>query len=1088
MIKVLGAVVGVDRRYLGSTARSILAGAVLARGDRVRVASGGGTHQRARNASGGKLHVDRGFAYLDSDADVDLWRLEDAAKDLERAVDARPVDPDSVRKRLDAYVQLLDQEAKEIAPSAGDDGLIAGHLHVARHHAEIDRLDRLKLATGTAQALGDPETTYKLADKLETAAKRLGDVGEKWSVQSALRAEVPILAPERFDALHQAVSRRLATADGPGDEARIDPAYHRAPTLIGRDAAVAELRHAVQRGGVVVLHGPAGSGRGGVAARVAAECVMDDWHLVRRLRASTPDQFAAGLRSLARELGWEPPTPGADDEERAASWLGAQLPTFEPWLLVVESVPDPLALDALITDGETPSGGAILAVTTNPNWGGHAAHVHRLETLAPSAALELLADKAALEPTDLLEKICERCDGRVALLRLAANQLLAGAKTERELLDSLMNDHVRDDELGPVARQVAAVDRIPGAATLLDVLAVIAPNDVPFRLFAGIGAGLEDVPAVRAIVAELEAKALVVRPDRFADTLSVNELEHRAFFARVGESQTRLARAIETAASVLLREMPEWPVDGQARERAAPLAPHADALAERASAHRHELGGAELVKVADLLGRVSDYRRSISAWTDAQRSRELAVILGERDPISTGPLRRQLELGNLLRKRGDVKRADDLIIPAIRELERQFGGDHLEVARARTYLARLHRVRGELPEALTLLKSALRVLENATDGDVTNRELADAYGWIAGIQRRLGNRQLARQYIAGALARCGVKVDDSLVDRLDAVPLNRSVLKHLRTLGTIERAYGRILPALQIQQFVLDRRIDSLGPHHHLVGVSHVEVARDELTLGHLARAEWHAEQANRIAIGRCGKEYPHRGTALVLSAMVDRERGEFDSARSRLQEARRVFVSREDAPSSVDHLDFAVDKGDCALLLAVEDARKELIDGNLEVLLSAQREVETVRQRRIDRLGAEHAHVATCDSALAEIEWLARQAHLARPGTRGGRNNAARTSARRHGMKAVESHVRALERRKEALDPLDPHVAWTYERIAVFAEELGDRGTAQDAWKKCLEIRVRSLGSESPLTERVAQRLLPNDGQSRDDERKRAK
>ncbi len=1111
-IRVIGDVVGVDgprvARLKGRVAEIVVA-AVLARGNYVRVGwVSNAMKQKARNACGKKenLQFDRYHVRLERKVDVhvDLWEIEDAWTELKRSAKDSPPDLVRLKRAVAGCRRFLDGsyfdaelarplddlrisvDAEDSEYSGRDDG----HFSRAREAHALEQLERLKFAAGVAHALNLNETKYhfyyelrarELRARERPAADMLGP-----GVKVAFDKNLAILSEERHQALRAAAEgERLKAAHTPE---RIEPRY-RAPgeRLLGRDEDLAHLTDQLdlglhgKAGAVVVLHGPDGIGKGAVADALARERVKAGWSVVRRLRVADGGELSKELPQLARDLGWTSPTPGADEQQRAADWLRAELPALTPWLLVIEEVLGPDTLKPLLL---CPAGGAILVVSKNPNWAGcRYTHVTEIEAHSPAAAQKLFAWWANVPVSPAVERLCEKVENRVGWIQPLARMVRDGKNTVEELLDKEVG-HER------IAALLDGFETSPGVRGLLDVVAVIDHEEIPLALLVGVAAELAGMGLVRPVIAELESVGLVTRSDRWAERFSVRALEHSVMAERLGP--TRRAGAVLSATEALLRAMPEWPLDAKAGARGAALVRHADVLAHRAQRWSHELPPETRIRVATLLGRVADYRRWSSDWEEAERDLRLAVSFGDDDLDPVGRARRELALGNLLRKRGklaphaDEPGAEELIERAVSEIKTH--GDELEVARALTVQARLHRVRGELDDALKLLEEAVPVLERERGSSmrVTDRELADAYGWLAGTCRRLGRRKDAARWIERALERCAINVSEVRAGRYDLVSPTRQALKHLRTLGTIERGWGRVLTSLAMQRFVLNSRIDALGKDHHLVAVSHVEVARDELTVGRLEVAAEHALEADRISVERCGKNYPHRGTAQVLLAIVDRDRGDYRSARSRLLTASEIFKVREsnDRLKVVDHLDFAVDVGDCALMLAVETARECLSHDEAAEPASAraiaQAAIDKVKERRRLRvrvLGQKHPHVATCDSADGEIERLLWKASLQ------GKDRAARAGdhataaawnvqADKAVERAREGHQNALEKRERTLEQSDPNIGWTLEHLGDIAAELGDTDAARDAWRRCAEIRRESLGADSPLTRRVAERL----------------
>ena len=154
--------------------------------------------------------------------------------------------------------------------------------------------------------------------------------------------------------LRQAPGSRAAELDGGGVAVRLAP---RPAYLAGRVELLAELDARLASGragpGVVALVGLGGAGKTSVAVEYAyrqlARCGV-----VWQLRAEEPAALAAGFGELAARLG------GGDAPADPVAAVHAALARRDDWLLVLDNVPDPGAVEGLAP----PAGGGGVVITS----------------------------------------------------------------------------------------------------------------------------------------------------------------------------------------------------------------------------------------------------------------------------------------------------------------------------------------------------------------------------------------------------------------------------------------------------------------------------------------------------------------------------------------------------------------------------------------------------------------------------------------------------------------------------------------------------------------------------------------------------
>ncbi|WP_405742487.1 FxSxx-COOH system tetratricopeptide repeat protein [Streptomyces sp. NBC_00028] len=276
----------------------------------------------------------------------------------------------------------------------------------------------------------------------------------------------------------------------PGSLPRVRNLSARNAAFTGRDSMLVHLREALasgQRVAVQALHGRGGVGKTQLALeyayRVAGEYELA-WWIASEDPALIPDQLGA----LAVRTGIAPAgTPLA----AAVELLLAELGTMSRWLLVFDNAETPDTLAPFLPGGP----GHVLITSRNSLWTSYAVPVD-VDTLSRTESMALLRARGAVLTDADADDIGATLDDLPLALAQAAALLvrdLSPADLKEELAANLVEVMARNPPPGyptGLAAQVRLTrSRLkaehPGAAVVVDALALLAPEPFPLTTCAG---------------------------------------------------------------------------------------------------------------------------------------------------------------------------------------------------------------------------------------------------------------------------------------------------------------------------------------------------------------------------------------------------------------------------------------------------------------------------------------------------------------------------------------------------------------------------------------------------------------------------
>ena len=652
---------------------------------------------------------------------------------------------------------------------------------------------------------------------------------------------------------------------------------------------------------VQVITGLPGVGKTQLAAAYLATHAAE-YDLVAWVRAVDP---VTDLAALADQVNLTDP----DDTpvQRAERALAALAAWDEPWLLALDNIDDPAVLERWCP---TSGPGRVLVTARSRQLTGFGQELH-LAVFDLSDATDLLLRQTGRPQAERAG--AEQVARALGRLPLALQHAAAFCSLDRggpdfptylALLDELPAGELFDHEPEAFYQQTvastwatsisAAIRQAPLAADILNMAAVLSPDNIPLPLFNVLIRPDSDAepansappdPAARPTAVQIMGRkrlrdALTALHDLSLAQLDSQHLAVHRLLQKVVRDQldehadTRplhlAVTAVASAAPGDVNTMATWPL-WQA------LIPHAQALATRPPA---SIGSDTAEVLLNLLDGSTSYLQwsgRIGAFLDlATRTQALSVALLGADHQAT--LNATHELAVAHRVDGHSPEAIAISKQLLADRERLLGPGHRNTLRTRANLAASYRQAGRNDEAIPMEKQVLADRERLLGPD--HREtlsarlnLAHSY-WAAG---RTGEAiPLEEQVLTYSERLFGLDHPDTLTARAnlavsyggagrtdEAIPMQEQVLAgnerllgpdhpntlHARAnLAASYRQAGRNDEAIPMEKQVLADRERLLGPDHR-------ETLSARLNLAH---SYW--------AAGRTGEAIPLEEQVLTYS------------------------------------------------------------------------------------------------------------------------------------------------------------------------------------------------------------------------------
>jgi tetratricopeptide (TPR) repeat protein len=659
------------------------------------------------------------------------------------------------------------------------------------------------------------------------------------------------------------------------------------PDFTGRIAILDALQVGLtQNQGLVrpqVIAGTGGVGKTQLAVEYAYRH-RADYDTVWWIRAETTSSMHADYAALAPEVG----LGSSPDQDAMVEAVREWLEHNPRWLLIFDNVDDPQATIALLPR----AGEGQLIMTSQQE--------DDLEGRADLVALDVLTDE---EATQFLLSRSKQSDlaaarqlaatlGNLPLALEQAGAFIAETKVIT-LARYLELYEQRDLELlergRPRGRHRRTVDttwdlslqrlqhETPAAVELLDLLAFLAPDDLPWILLASHADQLPEIlaTAARDEVALAEAVGAAQRYSLVkiaGDGLSV----HRLLQAVIGQDLDSDAQRDWAATAVrLLRAcFPEDSDDVRTWQECQRLLPHALAV----SGHGERLN-IESAATSWLLDRTATYLQGRAQYTQAKTLFQRALAIAEASLEPTDPTigAHRSNLGLVLHDLGDLAAAKTQLERAIAIDEAALGSDHPNVGRDYNNLGMLLRDLGDLQGAKTQMERALAITEAAPDPDhptvVTYRNN------LGLVLRDLGDLAAAKTQLERALA------DTEAAQGSD----HPTVAIRCSNLGLVLRDLGDLAAAKTQYERAIAITEAALGPDHPNVATYRNNLGSVLQDLGDLAAAKTQLERTIAIDEAALGPDHPNVGRDYNNLGLVLRDLGDLAAAKTHLERALAV-------------------------------------------------------------------------------------------------------------------------------------------------------------------------------------------------------
>lgn len=604
------------------------------------------------------------------------------------------------------------------------------------------------------------------------------------------------------------------------------------PLFIGREDFMGNLAESLGHAGPTVIksvraiHGMGGVGKTRAAIEYAWRHAAE-FHALLFVQSDSPDALRRNLAALCAPAVLDLPEQAATEIETQVAAVLAWLKQTPDWLLILDNVDSPETQTA-VKEITTPLlHGRILITSRLAHWGTGFTALD-LDVLSPEDSVKLLLDHTAGfraeqpgEDATAAAEIARLVDGLALALEQAAAYI---RRTRCSFAGYLVKWHEADARLEEY--QSRGVDdyhaAIPGqqpqetlprslwitfdtslrqlgpqAGRLLRILAWLAPDPMPVAHLESLAA----IPDATESLAELDDLHLVRRSDAnraFAVHRLLQEILRRE------QTEARppdLAEALDWV-NVLY---PNTPSDVRTWSLAAPLAPHAIAVATFAAEHGIPEPSARLLNQAALF----------------------------------------------IKTRADHRAAEPLMRRALAINEASYGLDHPEVAIPLNNLASLLQATNRPAEAEPLLLQVVKILENEGGEPLPN--FACALNNLASLLHSTNRLTEAEPLMRRALA----------IDEAGYGPDHPNVAIRLNNLAALLQATSRLAEAEPLMRRVIAIFETSFGENHPNVATSLNNLVQLLQATKRLEEAEPLMRRALAIDEASYGPEHPEVATDL---------------------------------------------------------------------------------------------------------------------------------------------------------------------------------------------------------------------------------
>jgi tetratricopeptide (TPR) repeat protein/transcriptional regulator with XRE-family HTH domain len=648
--------------------------------------------------------------------------------------------------------------------------------------------------------------------------------------------------------------------------------YPRNPFFLGREEALARLRHQWQAGQTMAFSQPqAITGLGGVGkTQVALEYAYRsarDYQAVFWMRADSRDALVDGFLEIASVLHL--PERDEQDQSVVVAAVKGWFSQNTNWLLILDNADELALLPEFLP---SPLSGHLL-LTTRAQALGLLARRVEIETLDMDTAPLLLLRRAGLLALDAPLAQAEPSDWQAAVLLaqelgclpLALDQ--AGAYLEEtgcslqqylELHRSHRADLLRyhagvvldhpDSVATTWSLSFALIEqRSALAADLLRLCAILHPDAIPEEMFqqaaTHLGSALAaietDPLAFNQALAVIGSYSLMRRNAR-EHTLSI----HRLVQAVLADAMTRQEREQwrRRAIAALHALFPDVRHQGWGQwEPCGRLLPHVLTIAASTAPQTHSL------ELSALLSRAADYLCQRAQYEQAEPLYQRALSIGKQTqgrehPQSAFPL---TGLAGIYREQGRYAEAESLYRRALHLWEQAPAQEYAEMAALLNDLGILYLEQGDYQQAEPLLQRALHLNEQMLGK--THPDVAYPLTNLADLYREQGRYAEAEPLYQRALQIRDLALGGS----------HPQVAYPLAGLANLYREQGRYAEAEPFYQRALTIRYQQRGVQHPETAESLQDFARLQELQNQPDQALRLYQQALDIREQRLGPEHP---------------------------------------------------------------------------------------------------------------------------------------------------------------------------------------------------------------------------------------
>ncbi len=555
--------------------------------------------------------------------------------------------------------------------------------------------------------------------------------------------------------------------------------YARNPNFTGRESLLEAVREALEGGEAAALT-QAIVGLGGVGkTQLALEYAYrhrEDYEVVWWVRSEEAARLTDDFCRLAQSLNLreKDQTDQRIVTEAVRRWLERE----GGWLLVFDNVPDRTALKDCLPQG---GDGHVLITSRDQQWR-EVAQPLPVPVWPRDESIEFLRTRTGRkdEEDEAFGELAEELgDLPLALEQAAAYIEGAGVSVGdylqlfRTRRSELWQEESAPDEYPETVGTTwsmafeASREEEPAAAALLDILAFLAPDDIPRDLLAKV---VKDELALNRAITALRHYSLITAE---GDALSIHRLVQAVTRDRLSEEEkgqwaAAAVRLLGTAFPFKEDDPATWPASGR-------LLPHALAAA----------GHAEMLDVASvesgrLLNEAGGYLRVRAEFAAAKTVCERALTIAEKTygPDHPTVATRVNNLGAVLRAMGDLKGAREHFERALAIDEKAYGPEHPKVAIRVNNLGSVLHDMGDLTGAKECFERALAIDEKAYGQD--HPDVATDVNNLGSVLYDMGDLTGAKEHYERALA-----IDEKVYG-----PEHPTVATDVTNLGSVLGAMG----------------------------------------------------------------------------------------------------------------------------------------------------------------------------------------------------------------------------------------------------------------------------------------------------------